>query len=318
VLMVPLALGFQFMGLGDWGGDDKYPYYTQAQKTAAAGMAKIAASLDAQFVVAAGDNFYHQGVKNVEDQRFQTTFEEIYNGQALEVPWYVTSGNHDHYGNVSAQWAYSQISKRWNFPSAYHDHTFSVGNGKVLHIVMIDTIILSGNLVTEDVNDTRYFDQPIGPEDQNAADDQWTWIEQTLNASTADYLYVVGHFPVWSVCEHGPTEILTSKLRPLLQKYEAHYISGHDHCQSHIVEDDIHYILTGMGDECCYADSNYHKNPANSVQWYISKEKNPTKAISGFTSFNVSLTGVDVSFYDQDGNVLYQTGAIPPRYSRTQ
>jgi hypothetical protein len=32
-----------------------------------------------------------------------------------------------------------------------------------------------------------------------AADLQWTWIEQTLRASTADYVIATGHFPVFSV-----------------------------------------------------------------------------------------------------------------------
>ena len=41
---------------------------------------------------------------------------------------------------------------------------------------------------------------------------------------------------VYSVCEHGPTSTLITNLKPLLEKYEAHMISGHDHCQEHIQE----------------------------------------------------------------------------------
>ena len=29
----------------------------------------------------------------------------------------------------------------------------------------------------------------------NAAENQWEWIEQTLAASTAQWLFVVGHYP---------------------------------------------------------------------------------------------------------------------------
>ena len=29
----------------------------------------------------------------------------------------------------------------------------------------------------------------------NAAEDHWTWIEKTLAASTAKWLFVVGHYP---------------------------------------------------------------------------------------------------------------------------
>jgi tartrate-resistant acid phosphatase type 5 len=46
----------------------------------------------------------------------------------------------------------------------------------------------------------------------------------------ADYLLVAGHYPVYSVAEHGPTKQLVSRLMPLLHTYHANaYFSGHDH-----------------------------------------------------------------------------------------
>ena len=69
-----------------------------------------------------------------------------------------------------------------------------------------------------------------GPESIKDADAQWDWLESTLRSSTAHYLIVGGHYPVWSIAEHGPTKCLVDRLRPLLQKYHVTvYINGHDH-----------------------------------------------------------------------------------------
>ena len=73
-----------------------------------------------KFVVGVGDNFYFNGVKNVEDPRFYWTYERTYSQPALVVPWYMIAGNHDHLSNVSAQIAYTKVSKRWNFPDFYY------------------------------------------------------------------------------------------------------------------------------------------------------------------------------------------------------
>lgn len=69
-----------------------------------------------------------------------------------------------------------------------------------------------------------------GPEDVRFAEEQWSWIEEQLQGSSDDYLIVGGHFPVWSIAEHGPTKCLVERLKPLLEKYNVTaYISGHDH-----------------------------------------------------------------------------------------
>jgi tartrate-resistant acid phosphatase type 5 len=56
----------------------------------------------------------------------------------------------------------------------------------------------------------------------------------------APYLLVNGHYPVYSVAEHGPTQCLIDHLRPLLHQYHATaYICGHDHNLQVI---DLHYF----------------------------------------------------------------------------
>lgn len=70
----------------------------------------------------------------------------------------------------------------------------------------------------------------LGPENVELANSQWSWIENELKNSRDQYLIVGGHFPVWSVAEHGPTKCLVERLKPLLEKYKANsYLCGHDH-----------------------------------------------------------------------------------------
>lgn len=64
-----------FLVLGDWGGQPDPPYTTEAETSIAAVMGSVAASENSQFTLALGDNFYNTGVKNVNDPRFNYTFE---------------------------------------------------------------------------------------------------------------------------------------------------------------------------------------------------------------------------------------------------
>ena len=64
-----------FMVVGDWGGQDDPPYYTDPEQDVAKQMGAIAASMGAQFTLSMGDNFYDNGVNGVDDPRFKETFE---------------------------------------------------------------------------------------------------------------------------------------------------------------------------------------------------------------------------------------------------
>ena len=124
---------------------------------------------------------------------------------------------------------FTDLSDRWNFPSIYYTKSFAdETDGTTLDIIFIDTVDLSGNTAGQE-GDPGYYDKLPFRSVADAAE-QWTWIEEQMSTSKADYLLVAGHFPVYSICEHGNTGNLYDNLRPLLIEHGAHYIAGHDHC----------------------------------------------------------------------------------------
>ncbi len=47
---------------------------------------------------------------------------------------------------------------------------------------------------------------------------------------SADFLFVLGHYPIYSIGESGNTQCLIDRLNPLLHKHNVTaYIAGHDH-----------------------------------------------------------------------------------------
>ena len=137
-----------------------------------------------------------------------------------------------------------------------------------------------------------------------------------MATSTADYLLVGGHYPVWSVCQHGPTRALVDRLKPLLERYHiTGYMSGHDHCQAYLDERrGPAYIVTGTGDNCCYEPSNLHAVPKGSCKWYQAADT-MNNTFGGFASMTATTEHLTVTFYDQDGRPLYISPKVHPRGS---
>lgn len=117
----------------------------------------------------------------------------------------------------------------------------------------------------------------------------------------------------YSVCDHGNSQNLIDNLQPLLERYGAHYLSGHDHCMEALAHNGVHYWVSGMGDTCCYEASNIEDVPANSVLWYVSKETKTRGTQGGFASITATPASMRATFYDQDGATLFVTPEIVPR-----
>lgn len=311
-----------FLVMGDWGGSGSAPYTTSGEIATAAGMGKVAASSGAKFALALGDNFYSSGIHGDEhDARFQQTFENVFTADSLKADDFfrVVAGNHDHNGNVTAQIAYSAVSNRWRFDDLYWTFTETAPDGSRVQVVFIDTVVLSGNASPEECaapgvpgvcrqRELKGSELP-GPADTMAADTQMQWLEQQLSSSTADYLVVAGHYPVWSICEHGPTQQLIDSVRPLMEKYNVTaYMNGHDHCAEYIDEGrgvQYHTIGSAHGWDTSTAHASFV--PKDSLKFH------PKSGIGGFASVSFSKAGFTLTHMDAAGNALFAAPTLAPR-----
>ena len=294
-----------FLVIGDWGGLPYSPYTTGVQVANAKMMGLVANQTNSSFVVALGDNFYFTGVQDEHDGRFFDTFEHVYSASSLHIPWYVVAGNHDHYGNASAQIAYSKLNPIWNFDYYYYSKQWKIpGTNKTMKLIMIDTVQLCGN---SGVDGT----QPQGPEDPESSEEQWRWLEKELATSSDDYLLVGGHFPVWSIAEHGPTKCLVKRLIPMLEEYHVTaYINGHDHNLQHILPDNstVNYFVIGCSNFVDFRVTHKHSIPEGSCKFHWAN----IFKLGGFAHVYVDEHFMSLSFVDSDGGILY-TQKMKPR-----
>jgi tartrate-resistant acid phosphatase type 5 len=316
----PLSL----VAIGDWGGESDANPTTAAQIAAAGGMSKISKKIEAEGILLLGDNFYSRGVETNTSTRFNTTFEQVYPEESFSnLPFYVLAGNHDHKGNVEAQIDYHDMSDRWHFPKLYYklcfNFTSTSGVQRTVDIIMIDTVTLIG----ECLNETDFPGCPLflRPEKVNAANMQWIWLETQLTQSTADFLWVAGHYPIYSAGSDGTTPLLVTKLLPMLKTHNAHYISGHDHMHEHIISENVHMFVTGPGRMCCYDPVNIDTVPKNDIKFMVSGTngtganigpKPKTPMLSGFSSMEFD-DDVTIKMYKEDGTVIWAPKAIHRR-----
>jgi tartrate-resistant acid phosphatase type 5 len=319
LLCATVSANMDILVAGDWGGQPNKPYTTSEEVDTAKIMGDIASSSNAAMAWMLGDNFYDDGVKNVDDPRFKETFEDVFTADSLKnLPFWIVAGNHDHYGNAQAEVEYSSHSSRWTFPSLYYTQTWKVtGTNRTVQVVMIDTVELCGGSQDydycrrHDIADEDCVIQPTGPEDVKVAANQWQWINDTLEKSTADYLIVAGHYPVWSIAEHGPTKCLVENLRPALIHYKVNsYMCGHDHTFEEIVETDhtkLQYIVTGGAHYCDSSTSHKNNIPTNSLQFHGCDK-------GGFVRLHMSDDGMYFAYYYGSGtSVKHTTATLKPR-----
>lgn len=226
------ADNMHFLSLGDWGK------VNSDQSDVAKQMGTYADKFNASFLLAIGDNFYEDGVDSSTDPQWQTTYRDVYTAQSLQIPWLAIAGNHDHNlgrGQGEIDYYNERRDSRWIFPSYWYTATFNLEQSNATaQFVFIDTIILADG-------DAKWAKLRL---------EQYQWIKETLANSTSDWLFVIGHYPVYSGGEHGDTKELVDNLLPMLKKENVDmYLCGHDHTLQHMQElpTGIQFFLSGNG-----------------------------------------------------------------------
>lgn len=305
------------------------------------GLRRVAEEVGADFTLLMGDNMYQHGLhdSSLVEARFRETFEDVYARHMPTMSFYAFAGNHD-YGegklsNVSHQLAYSRRSTAWQFPSLWYklSREFQAdGHNRTLDLLVLDTVVLCGNGPANEDFINQQLKQ-IFPEkvehsssDQlraKVAQEQWAWLEAELAASTADYLWVTGHYPIWSAGLDGPSQCLIERLRPMLMANGAHYVSGHDHNLQHIHHMGLDMFVVGAGKECCYPPVNLGMIPEGGQKYLLagwhgasSMPPAPFPVFGGFATFRFGAEAAMVSLHAHNGDRLYAAPPISRRRPR--
>ncbi len=222
-----------FFVLSDWGFNG-----SGTQKEVAGEMSLMARKVNLGFILTCGDNFQVAGVKSAADSLWKINFEDVYNG-SQQVKWYPALGNHDYLGNPDAQVDYSAKSQTWTMPARFYSFVKQVNTTTFARFIVLDTY----DLVTR----FQQLDEGQTPE----AIAQYSWVKNILAGAKEKWIFVTGHYPVYSSSNvHGDTPELKTLLRPLFEQYHVDfYICGHDHNFEHAREngEQTDYIVTGTG-----------------------------------------------------------------------
>ena len=282
-----------FLVVGDWGRVGEY-----RQRDVAEQMGRAAHTLEAEFVISTGDNFYPNGVASVHDPLWERSFEGVYTAHSLQEEWYPVLGNHDYRGNPDAQLAYAGISRRWRMPARYHFIERKASDGAKVLLIFLDT----------NPFEKKYYDddkEPFRSNIRQRSDDttrQKEWLLNTLRSSDARWKFVIGHHPLYSSGKRrDETQSVASSLLPLLEKGGADaYLCGHEHQLEHdVFPSGLHQFISGAGSEV---------RPVGRADRALF-----TASEAGFLAISAHMEAVNFTFINHEGRLMYGTRLEKPR-----
>tara|TARA_R110002049_G_scaffold204197_1_gene374766 strand:- start:6620 stop:7612 length:993 start_codon:yes stop_codon:yes gene_type:complete len=283
--LLVLKDALHFLVIGDWGRKGDYNQQLVADR-----MEEAAKTLDAEFVIALGDNFYPNGVASIDDPNWGASFENIYTGYHLEIPWYVVLGNHDYRGNPQAQIDYTNKSQRWHMPSRYYEYGFIDEDTRLnVQFLFLDTCPFERKYYTEETY--------VNVKSQDSTQ-QIKWIDSIMAVKPiADWTIFSGYHPLYSGGKRmKDTEQIRNSLQPILQRSNADvYFARHEHDLQHIKpKGKTHHFISGAGSEV----------RATGMIDGISKF---AASVQGFMAVSITKGNMLVQVINYKGKVIYTT-----------
>ncbi|KAF5192993.1 Purple acid phosphatase [Thalictrum thalictroides] len=274
-----------FLVVGDWGRKGAYN-----QSRVALQMGRIGETMNIDFVISTGDNFYNDGLTSVNDSAFQQSFTRIYTAKSLQKQWYNVLGNHDYRGNVEAQLSpvLSKIDGRWLCKRSFIVHS------EIAEIFFVDT----NPFVTNYFRDPKFDWRGVMPRKSYIAT-LLKDVESALKNSTAKWKIVVGHHAIRTAGPHGESHLVHTKF---LQASDVDlYINGHDHCLQRIStnESRIEFLTSGGGSQAWFG---FFDESRVGLKFYYDGQ--------GFMSVNLNPETAEIMFYDVSGKILHKFNVI--------
>jgi tartrate-resistant acid phosphatase type 5 len=278
------ADSISFIVMGDWGKDGG-----ESQKPVADAMNEYSKKFHAAFIVTTGDNFYPGGVSSTSDPHWQLSYENVYNKEGHQVPWYPVLGNHDYQQNPGAEIQYSSVSNRWKMPARYYTVKKNIDQQTTALLVFTDTPPYV----------SAYYGGSMPDLAQQDTAAQLNWLDQTLSSSKDTWKVVFGHHPVYSVGPHAHTPELIERFKPVFdQTHTDFYICGHDHSLQYIEwpSDPVHYLVSGGGSE---------STPVSPQSYTPFAKSSP-----GFLVLTLYARRANFYFINQRGELLYKNQVL--------
>jgi DNA repair exonuclease SbcCD nuclease subunit len=273
-----------FFVLGDWGRRG-----SPNQKVVAFQLNEWVKKEQPKFILATGDNFYNNGVTDVEDSHWTQSFENVYSEKPLStIPWYVALGNHDYGGNVQAQIDYTELSSRWNMPERYFSIVENIPKGKA-RFIFIDSSPFENSYYSNAVYAEKLFVSDSAK--------QKKWLDSLTILDDVAWEIVIGHHHIYTGgVRKNEANSVRDRLEPLFEKNAIDlYLCGHEHDLQHLKHPDkpTNYFLSGTGSEI---------RPTGTIA-----ESLFSASVLGFMCFTLTDKHLEVKVIDYNGNVVYST-----------